>query len=543
MTESAPAPDALDVADLTVALHRDGAPNTVLSGVSLRVAPGEIVALVGESGSGKSTLGLTVAGLLAAEAEALVSGAIHVAGKAVLGLGADQRRSVARHLVGMVFQDPMTALNPTMRIRRQLAEAILDGTNPAAWMARVGLVDAERMLGAYPHQLSGGQRQRVMIAIAMARKPSLVICDEPTTALDVTVQADILRLMARLARDERTGFLFITHDLAIAAVIADRMIVLNRGRIVEEGPAEAIIAQPRHAYSRMLLGARFGLDADRTRPLPVPDRDGDRAPAGGTWPPRQSVQDAPLLELFRISKSYPGKRRDRWGRRLPRLVLQDINLRLGAGEALSIVGESGSGKSTLIRIIADLVQQTSGDRWYGDGAPPQLVYQDATASFTPWLSVGAQITERLRPLRLSAAETRLRVGATLDACGLPADLADARPAELSGGQCQRAAIARAVIVPPRLLLCDEAVSAMDVTLAAGILNLIGKLRRQHCMGLIFVTHDLAAARFVADRMVVLRDGRIEEIGDAETVVTAPVAAYTRRLLAAMPERMSRGAFA
>jgi peptide/nickel transport system ATP-binding protein len=580
------APPALGVADLSVTLSRDGRANRVLDRVGLTVGRGEIVAMLGESGSGKSTLGLAVMGLLPADSDPVVTGSIAVDGVELIGASPAVLRRIRREKLGAVFQDPIGSLNPALRIGAQMSEAIADGTAPAAWLARVGLPDPAARLRAYPHQLSGGQCQRVMIAMAMAKRPRLIIADEPTTALDVVVQAQILDLLRRLAREDGIAMLFVTHDLAVASALADRIVVLHAGRLVEDGPVAPLSARPAHPYTAALLGARFGLAADRGQQLPTLATGGEReadeigcafaprcplavpecrarrptaAPAahGGSvacfrsahvgpalwagaaqpWPAAAATTPGLLLEMAVVDKSFALPRRFPMGKARSVRALGKIDLRIYRGESVAIVGGSGSGKSTLLRVAAGLVTPDRGDVVNASAKPPQAIFQDARGSLTPWLSIGEQIGERLRPLRLGTAEREARILAALEQVGLDPRLRDARARDLSGGQCQRAALARAIVVPPDLLLCDEAISAMDMTLAAAMLNLIGTLQRRLGMALIFVTHDLAAARFVADRIVVMEAGEIVEMGPADRVVGAPMHPATLALLAAMPDRL------
>ncbi len=575
----------LSIRGLHVRLSRDGRASTVLDGVDLDLAPGEVVALVGESGSGKSTIGLALQGLLPPESQPEISGSIRLAGRELVGARSAALREARRTLIRSVPQDPMGALNPTMTIGRQLAETGLTPDQVLEWLARVGLPDPPRIAADLPHRLSGGQRQRVLIAMSMAAKPRVLVADEPTTALDVTIQAQILKLLAELAREHGTAILFITHDLAVAAELSDRVMVLFGGRVVELGDTRAIVAAPGHPYAAGLLSARFDLDSHRDRQLPtlaIPDgagpapgvehcnyvarcplatpdcaerrpdlatrQDGRRiacfnahrvpellaaARAAPPWP-EPVAGDGDALELYRIHKSFPGRRSGLMGARSRTTVLSGIDLRIRLGECVALVGESGSGKSTLLRIAAGLVAPDEGDvAWFG-GVAPQVVFQDAVAALTPWLTVGEQIRDRLRPLNLPRAEQADRVAEALTLVGLDPQLAAALPAELSGGQCQRVTVARAVVVPPRLLLCDEPISAMDVSLAAQTLNLLGTLRRSMGMGMLFVTHDLAAARLIADRIAVLEKGRLVEIGAPEQIITAPEAPYTRMLVSAVP---------
>ncbi|KQN74844.1 ABC transporter ATP-binding protein [Devosia sp. Leaf64] len=574
----------LSIRGLHVRLSRDGQASTVLDGIDLDMAPGEVVALVGESGSGKSTIGLAIQGLLPAESQPDISGSIRLAESEVVGAKPDALRQIRRTLVRGVPQDPMGALNPTMTIGRQMAETGLTSVEVLDWLTRVGLPDPERIARDMPHRLSGGQRQRVLIAMSMAAKPRLLIADEPTTALDVTVQAQILALLTDLAREQETAILFITHDLAVAAELSDRVMVLFGGRVAELGDTRKVVVSPAHPYSAGLLSARFDLDTDRNRQLTSLSIDRDRRRPEGThcnyqarcplassacrlqrpdlketaagsraacfhsdrvpelllsartapeWP-EAMASDADALELYRIRKSFPAGRNTLFGKKRHTQVLAGVDLRIRLGECVALVGESGSGKSTLLRIAAGLTQADEGDvSWFG-GVPPQVVFQDAVAALTPWLSIGEQIRDRLRPLGLNRSEQDKRIAEALNLVGIDPALAEALPSELSGGQCQRVTVARAVVVPPRLLLCDEPISAMDVSLAAQTLNLLGTLRRQLGMGMLFVTHDLAAARLIADRIAVLEKGQLVEIGEPDQIISAPQAPYTKTLVSAVP---------
>ncbi|WP_282945161.1 ABC transporter ATP-binding protein [Cellulomonas endometrii] len=559
----APTDPVLRVDALDVRLTRDGEEVHAVRGVDLTVGRGEVVGLVGGSGSGKSVLGLSVMGLLPATARPVVSGAIDLAGVDMVHAPDPVRRAARRAHVGAVFQDPMTSLDPTMPIGRQLGEVTRDRAHALSLLEDVGIPRAADRLRAYPHQLSGGLRQRVMIALAVARRPSLILADEPTTALDVTVQAQILDLLLTLREEIGCSIVFVTHDLGVAAQVCDRIAVMQHGRIVETAGVDEVFSNPTHPYTKNLLRSRIDLSTPRDRPLAampveaavgpaeptertVPDdglavgADGvlDLAPGAAAarlpdvWPPvvlRDGVAVS-VRDVHREFRSGPPWRR----RVLP--ALRGVDLEVRSGESVALVGESGCGKSTLLRVVAGLETTTSGEVSLAEGARPQMVFQDAGSSLTPWLRVGTMLDERLRAhvTGMSRAERHDRVLDALRTVGLPPETARARGDQLSGGQRQRVALARAVIVPPTVLLCDEPTSALDVSLAATVLNLIGRLRRELGMSVLFVTHDLAAARIVADRVAVMREGRIVELGATDDVCSRPQHAYTRTLLSAIP---------
>ena len=546
----------LRVDGLDVRLTRDGETVHAVRGVDLTVERGEVVGLVGGSGSGKSILGLSVMGLLPASARPVVSGSVDLAGTDMIGAPDAARRAARRRHVGAVFQDPMTSLDPTMTIGRQLGEVTRDRAHALSLLEDVGIPRAADRLKAYPHQLSGGLRQRVMIALAVARRPSLILADEPTTALDVTVQAQILDLLLTLREDIGCSIVFVTHDLGVAAQVCDRIAVMQHGRIVESAGVDEVFGNPTHAYTKNLLRSRIDLRTPRDRPLaampvapasPAPADDDvavgadgvlDLAPGApapelpAVWPPvvLRDGHAVTVRDAHRVFRSGPPWRR----RELP--ALRGVDLEVRAGEAVALVGESGCGKSTLLRVVAGLETTTAGEVTVAAGAAPQMVFQDAGASLTPWLRVGTMLDERLQAhvTGMSRSERTDRVLDALRTVGLPPETARARGDQLSGGQRQRVALARAVIVPPTVLLCDEPTSALDVSLAATVLNLIGRLRRELGMSVLFVTHDLAAARIVADRVAVMREGRIVEVGPTDDVCERPQHEYTRTLLGAIP---------
>jgi peptide/nickel transport system ATP-binding protein len=596
------------VADLSVTFPRGGLRVRAVRGVSLDIRRGEILGLVGESGSGKSVLGLSLLGLLPPTAQ--VGGAVTVRGNDMLRGPAQLRRAVRRQHLGAIFQDPMTSLNPTMRVGRQVSEAAGSTAEAGRLLRAVGIPDAERRMASFPHELSGGLRQRVMIAMAIAGSPSLVIADEPTTALDVMVQAQVLGLLRGLRDEIGCSFLMITHDLGVAAQVADRIAVMYAGRIAELGPAADVLRRGAHPYSVALTRSRLSLTSARGKALPtlsgeVPDpvapppgcpfeprcalrrdecsaalpvlsvvepehhsacilpaeqvrnalgrtRDepaaGAPAPAAGvatgaavTAGPAVAVAAgaaqadgaADAAHIRDVAKTFRVKA---GRRRAPLQALREVSVTVAEGESVAIVGESGSGKSTLLRVVAGLERADRGAVDLGRAkSRPQMVFQDSGASLTPWLTVGSLIGERLRGENLSSAQRKRRITEVLSHVGLPGHVANAKAAQLSGGQRQRVALARATVVPPEVLLCDEPTSALDVSLAAVVLNLIARLRAELGMAVLFVTHDLAVARVVADRIAVMYLGRLVEIGPAEDVVANPQHPYTRALVSAVPD--------
>jgi peptide/nickel transport system ATP-binding protein len=571
------------VHDLSVTFRRGGANVHALRGVTLDVAPGEILAVVGESGSGKSVLGLSLLGLLDGDPRPVVSGHVETCGVDMLHGSAELRRQTRRAHLGAVFQDPMTSLNPTMRVGHQMVEAAGSVGEARRLLELAGVPEPARRMNAYPHELSGGLRQRVMLAMAVAADPQLVVADEPTTALDVTVQAQILALLRDLREEIGCSFVLITHDFGVASQIADRVVVMYGGRLAEAGEMDAVMRSPEHPYTRGLLRSRLGLSLPlgvEIATLPGEPPDPRAHPAGCAFAPRcpqhtigcdvalpevhpaaahsgvvacivpvdrhddsDHVASVPFPDVHRADHAVPAVRcidvgkdfhvkRGLFGR--DRLVaLNRIALDVQAGESVAVVGESGSGKSTLLRVVAGLLDPDRGSV-VRDGVRPQMIFQDAGASLTPWMTVGEIVGERLRGQGVGRSDRARRVAEALRLVGLSPEVAATKAKLLSGGQRQRVAFARATIVPPRLLLCDEPTSALDASLAASVLNLLQHLRRELGMAVMFVTHDLAAARFVADRIAVMYLGDIVELGAADQVIASPQHPYTRALLSAVP---------
>ena len=516
----------LEVDRLSLSIGR----TPILRDVSLRIAPGEILGLVGESGSGKSMTALSVMGLLPEAAR--VTGAIRLDGEDLTRLSEPEMCRVRGARVGMVFQEPMTALNPVRTIGAQVAEVFRrhGGAEDPEAAAREALARAELPpeqfpLDRYPHDLSGGQRQRVVIAMAVAMRPRLLIADEPTTALDVTTQARILKLLKRLAREDGAGLLMITHDLAVVADMADRIAIMKDGEVVEEGETVSLFRGMRHPYTRAL----FAASTHR------PARHG-RAPG------------APVLEVAGAVREYPLPRRGLFERRRSFRAVDGAALTIRSGENVGLVGESGCGKSTLSRAILALEGLQAGrvallGRAFGPGAAAearraaQVVFQDPYGSFDPRWKVADLVAEPfhlIRP-RPTATERRARVEAMLERVGLSAADADKYPHEFSGGQRQRIAIARALITEPRLVVLDEAVSALDVSVRARILDLLAELSERLDLSYLFISHDLHVVRAITDRVLVMQAGRIVEEGETEALFRDPRHPYTRQLLEATPD--------
>ncbi|RZT79716.1 peptide/nickel transport system ATP-binding protein [Micromonospora violae] len=536
----------LAVAGLAVKFEVDGDTHTAVRDASFALHRGQVLALVGESGSGKSVTAMAALGLLPATAR--VSGSITLAGTELIGAEPSLLRDVRGGQIGTIFQEPMTALNPVFTIGDQVAEAIRAHrpvTHSAAnarvleLLATVGLDDPARVARSYPHELSGGQLQRAMIAMAISCDPLLLIADEPTTALDVTVQAGILDLLRDLRTRLDMAVLLITHDMGVVADVADDVVVLRDGQIVEQALAAQLFAAPRHEYTRALLHAVPTLPELRLdEPEPA------TPPAHEPRPLDNAAATTPVVLLRNVVVDYPGRRRGR-----PVRAVDDVSLHIDQGELVALVGESGSGKSTLGRALAGLVPVTAGTVTVagievGNASRRELrafrsqlgiVFQDPASSLNPRRTVGASIAEPLSlHTDLRGDAQRRRVDELLDAVELPSRLRDRHPYEMSGGQRQRVAIARAIALNPALLIADEPTSALDVSVQARILELLRSLQSQFGFSCLFISHDLAVVEQLADRVAVLHRGRVVEEGPANDVLRAPRHPYTSRLLAAAP---------
>jgi len=523
----------LSIRGLSVALPAGADRAHAITNVSLDILPGQTLCVVGESGSGKSVMATTVMGLLPKELQA-VAGGIVLQGESLLNASALRLRQLRGKAMGMVFQEPMTALNPVMSCGDQVDELLSTHTDwPAAQrraeilrvFERVKLPEPERMLRSFPHQLSGGQRQRIVIAMAVILKPALLICDEPTTALDVTTQKEILRLIADLQREQGSAVLFITHDMGVVAEIADQVLVMNQGEAVEGGLCEQVLRRPQADYTRQLLAAVPGMTPPAAKPV---------------------FSGPALLSGQGVGKTYTS--RDWMGRNRATAALQNAQVAVHAGETVGIVGESGSGKSTFARCLIRLIDPTEGHILWGDQevatlaesrlrplrSQVQVVFQDPNRSLNPRRTVGQSMVEGAMNFGQTRAQAEALAAELMTQVRLPVEALKRYPSQFSGGQRQRLAIARALACRPQVLVADEAVSALDVSVQAQILNLLREIQARLGLGLLFITHDLRVAAQLCDRVVVMHQGQIVEEGPTAELYANPQQDYTRRLLQAAP---------
>ncbi len=548
----------LSVRDLTIDFANGGGWQRVVHGVSFDLEPGEILGVVGESGSGKTVTCRSLIQLLPPRS-ARIAGEVRFGGHDLLALDEQALGEVRGEQISMIFQNPSSHLDPLMRVGEQIAEALIEHRAMSREQAlrhaielldHVGIDDPRRNANAYPHQFSGGMRQRVMIAAALACRPGLLIADEPTTALDVTVQARVLDLLRKLRDEENLSIILVSHDLGVVAELCDRVVVMYQGRIVEIAPTRELLGRPRQAYTRRLIQSQPEM-AEPGKPFPGID-DGNEACVLDTPPPAAS-NDGELLTISDVHVHFQqSSGLLNWLLRKPprtNHAVAGVSLAVRRGDTLGIVGESGSGKSTLARAIVGLIAADSG-RILFDGRDRatlnpveqlalrrqvQMIFQDPLLSLNPKQTVAATLSEALRVHRVcTPGEIPERVATLINLVGLPLDLADRRPHQLSGGQCQRVGIARALSVNPQIIIADEATSALDVTIQAQILNLLMRLREQMRLTLIFISHDLGVVRHLCETIAVMQRGSIVELGPVEQIFAGPRHPYTRQLIDAIP---------
>jgi len=523
----------LSVRDLVITTSGHEA-RPLVNGISFDVHAGETVCIVGESGSGKSLTSFSIMGLLPPDTLRVASGSISLMGKELLSLPHDELRSLRASSMSMVFQEPMTALNPVKRVGEQIAEVIIthqpqqSKTQRKARVVRmltdVGLPDPERLYDAYPHELSGGQRQRIMIAMALILEPHLLIADEPTTALDVTTQKQILSLIQELQRAKGTSVIFVTHDFGVVADIADRILVMKRGDMVEMGTREKVLSQPDDPYTRALIAS-------------VPS----------VHPPEKMRNESQtVLRIRGLNKMYGKPVLFGKGRQIK--ALTDVNLDIRRDEVIGIVGESGSGKSTLARCVIGLIEASSGEveldgkllahsckqRPLQDKRRIQIVFQDPYRSLNPRITIGDSLTEGLCNIGVEPAHARRKVVEVLSIVGLDEEVLGRYPHQFSGGQRQRLCLARAVVMEPDVLIADESVSALDVLVQEQVLALLLDIKRKTGVAILFITHDLRVAAQISDHIVVMQRGRVVEAGAPIDVISHPSEEYTRELIRSAP---------
>ena len=551
----------LEIENLTVEFPTRRKLFTAVKNAHLAVEPGEIHGLVGESGAGKSTIGAAVMGLLDRPGR-IAGGIIRYKGEEISGLDTAAMRALRGKKISMIFQDPLTSLNPLFTVRQQLVETITEHlavsdaeANKRArdLIDRVGIPDPETRLDQYPHQFSGGMRQRVVIALALCSEPDVIIADEPTTALDVSIQAQILDLIKELTRERQVGVILITHDMGVIADTTDKVTVMYMGEVVESGTTEQVLGQPSHPYTKSLIAAvprptvklhRFPLISYGGRVTEFAIEDLKR-----NWPSTEVNRDKPLVEAKGLTKTFLQKRAILPRNRKYFTAVDEARFEIREGEVFGLVGESGSGKSTIARMIAGLYPVDGGEVWFDGkqvaphpgGVPDwyrkqiQMIFQDPYSSLNPRMRVDEIVAEPARHHGLlSGQQLKARVAELLERVGLGAEAGVKYPHEFSGGQRQRISIARALATQPRFLICDEPTSALDVSIQAQILNILKDLQEHLGLTMLFISHDLPVVRQMCDRVGVMKDGVLVEIAETEALFADPKHPYTQSLLSLMP---------
>ena len=555
----------LIIKNLHVAFKTESGLNEVLCGISYNLYSDEILGIVGESGSGKSVASLAIMGLLPLKSGVTTLGEVMFNAENLIDCSQKQLESIRGKKIAMIFQEPMSALNPSICCGKQVQEILLQHTNITTKEANkevvrlfnaVKLPEPKKTYKKYPHEISGGQLQRVMIAMAIACKPEILIADEPTTALDVTVQKEIIALLKTLQKEFKMSVIFISHDLALVSEIADRVLVMYKGAIVEKGDTKSVFKNPQKEYTKALIGARPRLKS-RLKKLPTISDflSGIIPKALITKSARKEkhkniYSSAPLLEVINLEKTYYSKA-SFFGIKTALKAVDNVSFKVYSGETLGLVGESGCGKSTLGKAILQLDKATAGTLKYkGDDVTKlskkalrtlrkeiQIIFQDPYASLNPRLTVGMAIMEpmKVHGLFSSDNERKARTIEILEKVGLEAAHFDRYPHEFSGGQRQRIGIARTIAVQPQLIICDESVSALDISVQAQVLNLLNTLKEDYGFTYIFISHDLSVVKFMSDQLMVMNKGKIEEIGEADSIYESPQKEYTKTLIEAIPK--------
>lgn len=552
----------LSVNQLTVKFQSNNQENEVVKKISFQLKKNKILAIVGESGSGKSVTSLAISGLL--PRSSILEGGIYFNGKNLLEISDNDFQKIRGKKIGMIFQEPMSSLNPTLTCGNQVAEVLKHHTDlnskeihkeVISLFEKVKLPIPARIFNSYPHQISGGQKQRVMIAIAIACKPVLLIADEPTTALDVTVQREIILLLKELQKQNNMSILFISHDLSLVSEIADDVIVIYKGGIIEKGKTIDVFQNPQKEYTKGLINSKPSL-GERLKRLPTVDDFIKQEVATEVYTKRDRQQfheqiyaSKPLLEIVELKKYFETKHR--FYKKPPIKAVDNVSFKLYERETLGLVGESGCGKTTLGRAILHLEKITSGQLFYkGKDITSlsklelrslrkeiQIIFQDPFSSLNPRISIGNSILEPMivHGILSSFKERKLYVLDLLKKVGLEEDHFNRYPHEFSGGQRQRIGIARAIALQPKIIICDESVSALDVSVQAQVLNLLNELKISFNFSYIFISHDLSVVKYMSDQLVVMNQGKIEEIGDADAIYNNPKTSYTKNLINAIPK--------